>query len=79
MFSFSERIRELTIKFICLLEFRLGDPTSIPLFLKEGYIWCLFLTIGVPIQVTGISLNITNQVIHVEAMLLPKISFDSLL
>ena len=49
MFSFREYIRELTIKFICL-KFQLGNPTSIPLFLKGDTLCVFFLTIDVPIH-----------------------------
>ena len=51
-------------------------PTSIPFF-QRGIPWVsFFLTIDVLIKVRGISLNITNQIIHVEVMLLPNIGFD---
>ena len=33
----------------------------------------LFLTIDVPVKILGISLNITNQVVHINIMLLPDI------
>ena len=51
MFSFSEHIRELSIKFVCLLKLRLGklNPTFIPLFLRFNALGGFFLTIGVPI------------------------------
>ena len=32
--------------------------------------------VDVPVQILGISLNITNQVVHIKIMLLPDISFD---
>ena len=44
------------------------------LFFKGGVPF--FLTIYVMIKIPGISLHISNQVIHIQVMLLPNISFD---
>ena len=70
MFSFSEHIRASALSS--------SDLVTPLLFLcfKREYLGCLFLTFDVPIKVPWISLNITNQVIHVEVMLLPTIRFD---
>ena len=59
------------------LELQLCDPTSVPLF-KRGYCGCLFMTIdvGLLMKDTRISLEINNQFIHVEVMLLPKLSVE---
>ena len=51
MLRFSEDI-------CCFLGFRLSNS-----FLKGGSLWRLFMTIDVPIKITRISLNITNQVL----------------
>ena len=65
LFIFIEHIREP-------LPFQ--DPTwqhHLRSFLYRG---CLFLTIDIPIEVSGVCLYITNQVIHVQFMLFPNIS-----
>ena len=40
------------------------------------YLGCLFLTIDVPIEISGVCLNITNQVIHIQIVLFSYISLD---
>ena len=46
------------------------------LFFKGGIPWVFFLTVYVTIKIPRISLHITNQVIHIQIMLLPNIGFD---
>ena len=66
VFTFSENIRELTIKFFRLLIF----------FSTLEYLGYLFSDCYVPVKISRISLNISYQVVHVTIMLLPDISFD---
>ena len=71
-FVFIEHIRELIVKLFCLFKIRLGNTTS-ALFSKGN-------TLGVyrRIEVSVISLYITNQAIHIQIMLFPNISLDFL-
>ena len=47
------------------------------LFFKGGIPWVsFFLTVYVTIKIPRISLRITNQVIHIQIVLLPNICFD---
>ena len=52
-----------------------GNTTSAPFF-EGGIPWVPFLTIDRRIEVSGISLYITNQVIHIQIMLLPNTNLD---
>ena len=56
VFTFSENIRELTIKFFRLLKFGLCNSTSNPLFQRGNTLGIFFLTVYVPIKVSRISL-----------------------
>ena len=76
VFIFIEHIRKFTFKFPCLFKIRLSNPISIPLFQGWNTFGVVFLTIDVPIEVSGVCLNITNLVINVQFMLFPNISLD---
>ena len=76
VFIFIEHIRKLTIEFICLFEVRLSNTLSILPFQGWNTMGVFFLTIDVPIEVSGVCLNITNQVIHIQIMLFSYISLD---
>ena len=65
MFIFNEHIRKLTIEFLCLFEVRLINTLSILPLQGWNTLGVFFLTIDVPIEVSGVCLNITNQVIHI--------------
>ena len=43
---------------------------------KGEYLGYLFLTVYVTIKIPRIRLHITNQVIHIQIMLLPNFCFD---
>ena len=58
---FIEHIRKLTIEFLCLFEVRLSNTLSILPFQGWNTLGVFFLTINVPIEVSGICLNITNK------------------
>ena len=76
MLIFVEYIRKLTIKFICLFQFRFSNTVTI--FPLKGWdtLSVFLLTIYVSIEVSGISLNVTNQVIDIQIMLLFYIGLD---
>ena len=76
VFIFTEHIRKLTFKFLCLFKIRLRNPISIPPFQGWNTLGVFFLTIDVPIEASGVRLNITNQVINIQIMLFPNISLD---
>ena len=57
MFIFIEHIRKLTIEFLCLFEVRLGNTLSILPFQGWNTLGVFFLTINVPIEVSGVCLS----------------------
>ena len=57
MFIFTEHIRKLTIEFLCLFEIRLSNTLSILPFQGWNTLGVFFLTIDVPIEVSGICLK----------------------
>ena len=57
MFTFIEHIRKLTIKSLYLLKIRLSNPISIPPFQGWNTLGVFFLTIDVPIEVSGFALT----------------------
>ena len=67
---FVEHIRKLTIKFICLFQFRFSNTITICPLKGWGTLSVFLLTIYVSIEVSRISLNVTNQVIDIQIMLL---------
>ena len=73
---FVKHIRELAIELTCFLEIFLGKTTSLPLFHRGNTLGIFFLIVYVTIKILRISLHITNQVIHIQIMLLPNIGFD---
>ena len=76
MFTFVEHIRKLTIVLICLFQLWFCQTAAISL-LKRWDTLCVFLlTINVPVEVSGISFNITNQVLYVQIILPLHISFN---
>ena len=78
VFIFIENIRKLTIEFLCLFEVRLSNTLSILPFLGWNTLGVFFfLTIDAQIEVSGVCLNITNQVIHIQIVLFSYISLDS--
>ena len=62
---FIEHIRKWTIKFLCIFKIRLRNPISVPLFQWWNTLGVFFLTIDVLIEVSGVCLNITNEVINI--------------
>ena len=76
MFTFGKHIRELAVEFTCFLKILLGKTTSLLLFQGGNTLGIFFLTVYVTIKIPRISLHITNQVIHIQIMLLPNICFD---
>ena len=76
VFIFIEHIRKLTIEFLCLFETRLSNTLSILPFQRWNTFGVFFLTIDVPIEVSGVCLNITNQVIHIQIVLSSYISLN---
>ena len=69
VFIFIEHIRKLTIEFLCLFEIKLSNTLSILPFQGWNTLGVFFLTIDVPIEVSGVCLNISNQVIHIQIVL----------
>ena len=69
VFIFIEYIRKLTIEFLCLFEVRLSNTLSILPFQEWNTLCVFFLIIYVTIEVSGVCLNITNQVIHIQIIL----------
>ena len=67
---FIEHIRNLTIKFICLFQFRFSNTVTISPLRGWNTLNVFLLTIYVSIEVFGISLNVTNQVIDIQIVLL---------
>ena len=70
MFIFIEHICKLTIEFLCLFEVRLSNTLSILPFQGWNTLGVFFLTMDVSIEVSGVCLNITNQVSHIQIVLL---------
>ena len=66
-----EQIHKLTFEFLCLFKVRLSNTLSILLFKGWNTLGAFFLTIDVTIEVSGVCLNITNQVIHIQ--IVPRI------
>ena len=67
---FVEHIRKVTIKFICLFPFRFSNTITISPFKGWDALGVFLLTIYVSVEVSGISLNATNQVIDIHIVLL---------
>ena len=67
---FVEHIRKLTIKFICLFQFRFSNAITISLLKRWDTLSVFLLTIYVSIEVSGISLNVSNQVTDRQIVLL---------
>ena len=67
---FVEHIRKLTIKFICLFQFRFSNTVTISPLKGWDTLSVFLLTIYVSIEVSGISLNVTNQVTDIQIVLL---------
>ena len=61
MFAFDEHIRKLSVKFLCLLQLGLCQAAAISPLQRWDTLHVFLLTINVPVEVSGISLNITNQ------------------
>ena len=61
VFIFIEHIRKLTIEFLCLFEVRLSNTLSILPFQGWNILGVFFLTINVPIEVSGVCLNIPTK------------------
>ena len=76
MLIFVEHIRKLTIKFICLFQFRFSNTVTISPLKGWDTLSVFLLTIYVSIEVSGISLYVTNQVIDIQIMLLFYIGLD---
>ena len=57
MFIFTEHIRKLTIEFLCLFEVQLNNTLSILPFQGWNTLGVFFLTIDVPIEVSGAALT----------------------
>ena len=74
VYIFTEHIRKLTIEFLCLFKVRLSNTLSIPPFQEWNTLGVFFLTIDVTIEVSGVCLNITNQVVHMQIILFSYIS-----
>ena len=55
-----------------------GQDSLLSIFPFQGWntLGVFFLTIDVPIEVSGVCLNITNQVIHIQIVLFSYISLD---
>ena len=70
MLIFVEQIRKLTIKFFCLFQFRFSNTVTISSLKGWDTLSVFLLTIYVSIVVSGISLNVTNQVIDIQIVLL---------
>ena len=70
MLIFVEYIPKLTIKFICLFQFRFSNTITISPFKGWGTLGVFRLTTYVSIEVSGISLNVSNQVIDIQIVLL---------
>ena len=69
MLIFVEHIRKLTIKFICLFQFRFSNTVTISPLKEWDTLSVFLLTIYVSIEVSGISLNVTNQVTDIQIVL----------
>ena len=67
---FVEHIRKLIIKFICLFQFRFSNTVTISPLKGWNTLSVFLLTIYVSIEVSGISLNVSNQVIDIQIVLL---------
>ena len=67
---FVEHIRKLTIKFICLFQFRFSNTVIISPLKGWNTLSVFLLTIYLSIEVSGISLKVTNQVTDVQIVLL---------
>ena len=76
MFTFGKHIRELAVEFTCFLKISLGKTTSLPLFQGGNTLGIFFTDCLCNDKIPRISLHITNQVIHIQIMLLPNICFD---
>ena len=70
---------KVTIKFLCLFEVRLSNTLSILPSEGWNFLGVFFLTIDVPIEVSAVCLNITNQGIHIQIMLFSYTLLVSLL
>ena len=82
MLIFVEHIRKLTIKFICLFQFRFSNTITISPLKGRDTLSVFLLTIYVSIEVSGINFNVSNQVIVIQIVLLfdtglyfPSLSF----
>ena len=60
MLNYVEHIRKLTIKFICLFQFRFSNNVTISPLKWWDTLSVFLLTIYVSIEVSGISLNVTK-------------------
>ena len=69
-------IRKLTVKFLCLFQLWLCQAAVLSPLQRWDTLSVFLLTINVPVEVSGISLNITNQVGYTQIMLLLSISLN---
>ena len=64
MFTFVEHIRKLTVNFLCLFQLWLCQAAAISPIQRWDTLRVFLLTISVLVEVSGISFNITNQVVY---------------
>ena len=67
VFIFTEHIRKLTIEFLCLFEIRLSNTLSIFPFQGWNTLGVFFLTIDVPIEVSGVCLTSPTKLFTYKA------------
>ena len=67
---FVQHIRKLTIKFVCLFQFWFINAVTISPLKGWNTLSVFLLTIYVSIEVSWVSLNVTNQVIDIQIVLL---------
>ena len=76
--TLSEYIGKLPIKFLCLIGFRFRQTTAISLFQGWDSLVIFPLTICIPVEVSRVCPDVTNQVIDIQIMLLFNLSFNFL-
>ena len=76
--SFEEYICKLTIELLSLLSFRLSQTTTISLFERRDALIVFPLTVGIPIEVFGVNLDVTKQFVNIQIMLFLDMCFDLL-